>query len=199
MTQTTKTILTAAVLLLINFNVQAADIEQGTFSIGGTSNLLFRQDESSIYEKMKEVSFNVEAGYFFFKNWEFGIDSEIRFIKYEDSDDSQLYSLSPFISRYFSLNRTSNLYLRFGAKYGYAEYDYDFFNSDTYLTGIFGKLGYEYFLTDAIALDFGILAGRYWYNEKWEAPQTENTDYDEGKYHNTTNRLTTQFKLKFYF
>ncbi len=199
MTKTANRILMTAVFFLINFNVYAADIEQGTFSIGGTSNLLFRQDESNKYEKIKETSFNVEAGYFMFKNWEFGIDSEINFAKFGDSDDYRRYSLSPFLSYYFSLNQTSNLYIRFGAKYGITEYDCDFFNSDVDSTGIFGKLGYEYFLTDAIALDFGILAGRYWEKEKWKVPLTDCSDYFEEESTSTTNRLTSQLKLKLFF
>ncbi len=177
---------------------RAVDLEQGTFSIGGTSNLLFFQEDWSDVNKSYDLNFNTEAGYFFLKNLEFGIDSWIAFNILSDWNKS--FSLTPFINYHFSLSKKKNIYLRLGAAYSYSESEVDTFASKIHSNGIICKLGDVYFFTDKIAIDFGIQAGRYWEKERWDAAVT---DSGNGGYKNASNSirntLTALFKFKYYF
>ena len=201
----TISIIVLSILTLFISPCHAANLEPGTFSIGGTSSLIFSQTDDSIDDDRRQASFNAEAGYFWFKNWEIGIESQIGF---GDSDDFDYhaYQLTPFVSYHFSLNQDSNIYFRLGAEYGYSKFDIDNTEVKGQSTGIVGKLGYEYFLTDNIALDLGVLAVRYWEEDEVEGIATYYIDgyesYSEDfneKTTSTRNTLTTQLKFKVYF
>lgn len=191
-----KTILlTLCLLILFNTNALAGDIDQGTISVGASSDLLFTHSDSSFGGKANALIFSPEMGYFFLKNWEIGAQLRIGFYDYEDGD-SQDYDFWPFIGYHWVLNEKSNLYARVGGGWGFYKNNNDYgYESDGKRASLFGEVGYEFFLTENVAIDFSILGERYWSENNYKYDD----DWPDDEDSSTRNNITSRLKFKLYF
>ncbi len=185
------------IFILINAIASAADIEKGTFSIGGSTNAFFNQEAPKSGTKSEALILTLEAGYFFSQNWEIGMDIDMRLLNPFD-DVRHDYYFRPYAGYNWSLNDTSSIYTRLGAGKGFGDNGWSSSGSDynRRTTLVFGEVGYEYLITKNIALDLGLLAERRWIERDWDHQSDDLWDETE---HETTNIVTTQLKLKIYF
>lgn len=190
-------LMTLSLLLLFNLHALAGDIEQGTISVGASSNLSFFQlDSENNDDTESTLSLSTEMGYFFAKNWEIGAGLNSHY-KYVGDNEYLSIIFSPFIGYHWNLNETSNLYARVGAGIGTGQTSGDGWESDSDLTTLFGEVGYEFFLTKNIALDLSFKAERFWSEYSFE--DDDEWYWDEEDTGSTVNYITTQLKFKVYF
>ena len=145
----------AAVLFLFAVSVQAYEIQKGTISIGGSSNVLFmsrnydKGDDSTTYYLF------VDGGYFIRNNLELG--AELLLESYDAGDyESRSYSLSPFIMYHIPLDKQSNIIA--GVGLGYSKYETDEDNTTYGSKGatMFGEFGWEYFFNPHVAMNISL-------------------------------------------
>ncbi len=177
-------------ILLMVSNAVAGDIENGTFSMGASSNAVFYWTDSDRYED-KQLSIEIEAGYFFYKNWEAGVALALQF-----GDDSyasyETYSLQPYIGYHWPLNAKSNIYGRIGGGYGFGSYDLDDGPPlDTEIITFYAEAGYEYFFSKDISLGLALRGIRS--EIEYESDEAFYND-DE-----TRDQLTTRLSFRLYF
>lgn len=190
-------VLALGMLILVNPNVFAGDIEQGAISVGVSSNLNFTQSqsESEYNDKKRDTTFSAEMGYFFAKNLEIGAGLGFNYGDRSGGGSSYSYALNPFVGYHWSLNEKSNIYARVGGGFQIGKSSDDGWEADSKRSNIFGEVGYEFFLLDNIALDLSCVAKRYW----TEISNEDDDSYWDEEDTNTHNIVTTQLKFKLYF
>ncbi len=197
MNKTLKTTTAFVIFILINTIAIAADIEKGTFSIGGSSGVFFNQNNQESMTKWEDLALTLEAGYFFHKNWAIGMNINMGFLN-PFGKVRHDYCFKPYAGYNWSLNDTSSIYTRLGVGKGFGDNGWSSSASDynRRTTLIFGEIGYEYLFTEHIAIDLGLLGERRWIEMEWDHQSDD--WWDETEYE-TTNIITTQLKLKLYF
>lgn len=184
------------VIMIFIFPVAAAlggEIEQGTIAIGASSNALFYFSDYSSDDygnSSRGLSVSMEAGYFFLKNLEIGTAISLSLSDATDYS-GQSYFLKPYIGYHWTLTEKSNFYVQVGGGYGCGSTDNDSgIDSNTEATIIFAELGYEYFLNKNVSLGLGLTGEQTRRTLKYSDMEDITA---------TSNDLSTQLKLKFYF
>ena len=142
----------AAVLFLFAVSVQAYEIQKGTISIGGASNIFYKSRNFDKSGTSKTYSLFLDGGYFIRNNLELG--AELLLESYDAGDyESRSYSLSPFIMYHIPLDEQSNIIA--GGGLGYSKYETDEDNTTYESRGatMFGEVGWEYFFNPHVAMN----------------------------------------------
>lgn len=206
-------ILVICLLISINANVLAGDIEQGTVSAEVASNLFFNHTDDDLGNKGTSFSFAAQTGFFLFKNFEIGMGFQID-VEDDGNGDSQTQSVMCFVGYHYSLTEKTNLFTRIGGGMGNGEAQFDdiiqygrgignakiisYYNEDEIeaeleTLSIYGEIGYEYLLTKNSAVDLTVMANRFWSDYELD------NGSDSIEVGTTTNNVTTQIKFKLYF
>jgi len=170
----------------------AKDIAKGTWSIGASSTAIFSwhdiDDEDNTGDNnSSSYNLSLEFGYFSWKNFEAGTAIMLH---YHDNDDVQGYSyfFSPYITYHLPLNSKSNIYTTIGGGYGRAKYSFnDQDDNNVTEKSVYAELGYEYFFSDNVAFNLGILGEQVY------------SDVSEKVGSDSINQLATRLRLKLYF
>lgn len=173
--------------MLHSINALAGDIEQGTLTLGASSSAaIYWRDYQDDYggENTSSYGFSLEFGYFFMRNAEMG--SAARFSYHEREDSNAVgFGFAPYLTYHIPLSLKSNLYTTLGASYSR-----NTFSDDEYVTiqSVFAEVGYEYFLSDRIAVALGIKGDR----ETVDFSDCEGCSYSR-------NLMATQLRFKLFF
>ena len=188
-------IISIGLVLLFAVTSINGQTEKGKFLVGGESKLDFSStsykwksdDADGDYGKSLDIEFSPMVGYFISDGLAVGAHIPIMFSSEKDEDDDKytttVISFAPFVRYYFG---TTNIkpFLHGGVGFGSAKGKYEpvsgTSNESTY--GMFSYAvggGVAMFLTESIALDFGLEYGSSSFKEK-EDNDTNFKDIDSG-------------------
>ncbi len=166
----------------------AFEIDKGTISIGGSSDILFKGRTFNESDDSKTFSFYIDGGYFILKNLELGSELSL-YYRDSDSEEVKRYMIGPVITSHLPFNDNSNFTLGAGLGYVNSETDEDSGTSYGYEgISIFASLGWEYFFNQNVALNINLKLRQ----TEWDM---DNYSYDD----NTETSLGTMFGLKIFF
>ncbi len=170
---------------------KAFTIEEGTFSLGGSSEMFIGRYDYDNSSDVDQYALSFDGGYFVMENLELGIETDLSFSD-GDSSDVKTYSICPFIAYHLPVTDSSNVFFSAGGGYAKSEIDLDSGSSyDIDGTRLYSKIGWEYFFNPNVAVNIGVTY------EKIEM------DYDDvvsiAGDSETTTSFSTAAGLKVYF
>jgi hypothetical protein len=148
--------------------VLAGDIEKGTVSLGASSNLGIATTDVDD-ERSNSFSLSTAVGYFVFRNLELGVGLSYRYGTGEDDYTHSSYMVIPYLTYYITLSEQSSFYLSAGYGFGMSRSDHEDYSWKSETTVYFGDLGWQYYFTDNVALNFGVRADRYHENDNGDS------------------------------
>lgn len=178
-------------LLLHGNNALAGDIEQGTHTLGASSSTHLSWHEYQDNNGSEDIygyDLSLAYGYFCLKNVEVG--SALSFSYHESQDYHSVgFGFAPYLTYHIPLTLKSNLYTTLGAGYGRSDYSADSSrDGQRSYQSVFAEVGYEYFLSDRVAVAWGL---------KGDRETVDYSDCEECSY--TRNLIATQLKFKLFF
>ena len=176
-------------VILLKGIVIADNIDKGTRTLGGASNIYFSTsdyDDDNV-DSTSTLNLSMSGGYFVAKNFE--LELGIGFMRQEtDNLDVNSYSLSPMITYHFPSNERINFIAGIGVRWEKNENDYNSHSLDIDSFGFGMKVGFELFLNANAAIT---LEASYW-DIEW--------NYDHDQTDLKERRLTfPQIGIKLYF
>jgi len=170
------------VICISTIDATAENIPQGTWTLGGSSNISYVKRDFDEAESRDIFDIDLNGSYFILPNMDIGLGIGFSTEKRGDRDYQSVY-LTPNINYYIPINSINFFYLGIG--YRWYEVTYDGGLDDTgrsqvnqTSSGPGVKIGFNIFFNSHIALD---IAASYW-NLNWDLDNSSSESDTESRF-----------------
>ena len=162
-------------MLSLSINANADSIKKGTISLDGGSNIFNWTQEYDESESRNTQYLYLNIGYFIMKD--LSLDFGLGYEGYNRGNYHKTVEMfSPGVHYYIPVNTTTSFYVRLGVawnRYDFNEYGSAFsLDEDSFMIG--GGLGFNIFMNQHVAFDFGVCLWKVEWNSDYYAYDNEN-------------------------